>query len=173
MLKTLPDKATPEQITGVARYLIQLYYRQPQGVVVDSIEPFNGGIKGQFKDAGTPSKIFRYEMTQVVGKWVLEYWPIAGVEDEEPEDSGDFAEPDEPDIIDQYTEQVRHQAGPIIARWTEQIRALAEGAPDLPSFAEQLYDLYPELQGAELQEIMERAMLAASLAGAYEAQEGE
>lgn len=83
----------------------------------------------------------------------------------------EFAETPPPDTVDDFAGRLRDQAGPVVDGWTNQIRELLEGSEDLPNFAEQLYTLYPQMEGQELTQIMQQAMMASSWAGAFEAQE--
>jgi phage gp29-like protein len=82
--------------------------------------------------------------------------------------AADFAEGDEADTADQYREQLRTQAGPLIDEWVGKVKALLDESGDLASFSERLLDLYPDLDGQRLRRIMSDAMTAASIAGSQE-----
>lgn len=70
--------------------------------------------------------------------------------------------------INQYSEQLRHQAGPEIDGWVAQIQTMLTDAPGLAQFSESLLTLFPDLPGDKLRAIMTDATMAASLAGQHE-----
>jgi phage gp29-like protein len=81
--------------------------------------------------------------------------------------------PAEPDTVDLMAARLAEQAAPIVDGWMAQIRELGQNSVDLQDFAARIYDLYPELAGDQLTQIMGEAMEAASWAGAFEAQEAQ
>jgi phage gp29-like protein len=97
---------------------------------------------------------------------------IAGGEKAAPEEEPAFATPDQDDI-DLYGLDLQEQAAKTINQWLGQIRELGKDSADLPEFAAQIYDLYPDLSGQALTEVMAQAQMAASWIGADEAQGGD
>jgi hypothetical protein len=87
----------------------------------------------------------------------------------EPEEEPAFAAPDQDDI-DLYGLDLQEQAAKTINQWLGQIRELGQDSVDLPEFAARIYDLYPDLSGQALTEVMAQAQMAASWIGADEAQ---
>jgi hypothetical protein len=81
----------------------------------------------------------------------------------------EFATPDQDDI-DLYGLDLQEQAAKTINQWLGQIRELGKDSADLPEFAARIYDLYPDLSGQALTEVMSQAQMAASWIGADDAQ---
>ncbi|WP_041430642.1 DUF935 family protein [Synechococcus sp. PCC 6312] len=168
----LPESVTPQQFQQIAPVLIRAILAEGFGGWGGKTDGLtfavaNGEITGQFRDG---RGLYTYRLWQEKGQWQREFGPIAGVEDI---NSPEFAAPDapEPTTADQFVAQLRDSAGEVIGGWTDQIKELLEDTTDLPEFAAKLYDLYPDLQGEELTAVMGEAMLAASWAGAFEAQD--
>jgi hypothetical protein len=84
----------------------------------------------------------------------------------------EFAIPDQDDI-DLYGLDLQEQASKTINQWLGQIRELGKDSADLPEFAARIYDLYPDLSGQALTEVMAQAQMAASWIGADDAQGGD
>jgi phage gp29-like protein len=76
---------------------------------------------------------------------------------------------DDPDTVDLQTERLSREAAPMVEGLLTQIRRELEQADSLRAFEARLLDLYPELDGADLTELLARAFAAGELAGLYEA----
>lgn len=76
---------------------------------------------------------------------------------------------DDPDTVDLQAERLGREAAPMVDGLLTQIRRELEQASSLRAFEARLLDLYPELDGADLTELLARAFAAGELAGLYEA----
>jgi phage gp29-like protein len=74
-----------------------------------------------------------------------------------------------PDTPDRQTAVLARAAGPLVDAMLGQIRRELDAAPDLGAFNERLLALYPELDGADLTELLGQAFLAGELGGRVEA----
>jgi phage gp29-like protein len=78
----------------------------------------------------------------------------------------------QPDTPDRIATNLQRIGDPIVAGWLHQVKQVLETSDDLPSAKEALFQLYPDLDAAELTEQMTDAMALASMAGFWEAQDG-
>lgn len=79
--------------------------------------------------------------------------------------------PQAPDTVTQFVVRLRERAQPEFERMTLRLRSALEESADLLEFRERLDDLYPEMDGEMLTQVMAEAMFASKLAGLFEAQE--
>ncbi len=73
--------------------------------------------------------------------------------------------------VEAFVAQLRRRAQPEFERMTNQIREALNGAADLVEFRERLDNIYPDLDGVTLTQIMAEAMFASKLAGLWEAEQ--
>ena len=74
-----------------------------------------------------------------------------------------------PDVIDEYADQLDEQAMEAMAALIEPVQALVMQAPSLEALRDGIIDLYADMDVAALGAVMQRALLAADLAGRFEA----
>lgn len=79
------------------------------------------------------------------------------------------AVPADPTPVTAQTAALATQIEPAWNEVLDQIRALVDAAPDLPSLRDALLSAYADLPTAQLSEVMAMAMAAAELAGRYDA----
>lgn len=77
------------------------------------------------------------------------------------------------DTVAFYVERLRKSQISIISGWISQIRSLLDDVSDLGEFRDRLPDIYSELEIEKFSKNLERATVASSLAGIYEAQLNE
>lgn len=76
---------------------------------------------------------------------------------------------DTPDTPERQTAVLARAAAPLVDAMLAQIRRELDAAPDLATFGERLLALYPELDGADLTELLGQAFASAELGGRLEA----
>lgn len=79
-----------------------------------------------------------------------------------------FAEREDQDLPDIYTERLHAQAMAAMDGLIEPVKQLVMRAASLEEVRDGLLDLYPEMDVAAFAEVMQRALAAAELAGRYE-----
>lgn len=84
----------------------------------------------------------------------------------------EFAErPAAGQTIDAYAKQVQEEIAPGLEQWIERIAQELNASATLEDFAERLIAVYPDLPSEMVTDALERGLVAARLAGWYEAQE--
>ena len=84
-----------------------------------------------------------------------------------------FAEGDDGDVADAYTEQLHGAAAAAMDGLVAPVKRLVAEATSLEDLRDKLLDLYAEMDVDGLATVMQRALTAADLAGRYEASRGE
>lgn len=83
------------------------------------------------------------------------------------------AQPGQPDTVDQYTERLGQEAADVLGQWVGTVGKLLDEVETLEAFRDRLLETFGQLPEADLAELMERAFVAAELAGRFEAGEAE
>ena len=93
--------------------------------------------------------------------------------DDSPQNDGDtpeFAEGSPAQLaIDLVTEQLADRAGPLVQQWVDQIKGRLLAADDLPTFAEGLYGMFPDMPSEAFVGLMEQAFAVSRAGGVYDA----
>ena len=96
------------------------------------------------------------------------------VEDPPPPTRGaEFAESGTPDAADVLADRLEDAAGAALDGLVEPVRRLVEQAESLEAIRDGLLELYAGMDASELGVLMQRALMAAELAGRYDAAEGD
>lgn len=169
MLK-LPESPTPAQLAQLTPLMVRAILSADEdaggfALPIDGLthEVSADEITGEIRSGQAR---FAYRIYRRGSEWVRDIRVLSGVE--EIEFAAEDAPP--PDTVDILSARLQQEAAPTIDLWIEQIRQLGVESADLQDFADRLYDLYPELEGEELIEVMAQAQMTASWAGAAEAQ---
>ena len=86
---------------------------------------------------------------------------------------GKEADPQDQDLVDRYVRQLDDAGMAAMADLIAPVRALVFGAESLEALADGIIDLYAASDPVELGQVMEQALLAAELAGRFEAAEDD
>lgn len=87
-----------------------------------------------------------------------------------PEQTSDLAAPvARPDPIAAQLDRLEREAAPLVDGLLATVRAELDQAADMPAFAARLLELYPDLDTADLTDLLARAFAATELAGRDEA----
>lgn len=154
----LPKSPTPEQLKTIVQAILR--DQLEDDAVVTNLEIPGDGTWTAYYTTKKRSFVCTYQ------DGFFEKGPIDATDSVDFSESTDFAE--EPDTVDLYTDRLRKEAGKEVDGWVNQVKGLLDQAGDLPSFSETLLNLYPDLKGDRLRDIMGDAMLAASIAGSLE-----
>lgn len=73
-----------------------------------------------------------------------------------------------PDAADAFDARLNDAAEPVLRKMTDPVRRLVASAKSLQELRDGIFDLYPDIDGAEMADLMTDAVLAAKLAGMAE-----
>ncbi len=102
------------------------------------------------------------------GKWTKRTSSEPTPPKEEPATAAAKAQNQEPDLIEQYTQQLQAGTAPAFDQIINQVKQLLDEVESLEELPDRLLDLYGHLDADELTKIMQLALSTAELAGWHE-----